>query len=232
MLGYANRAASEVNLPACDAAKIGVFRRFSGGGTVLQGPGCLNYSVILRIPDSVSPASPLQSITGTNQFVMRRHQQALQSLLRATVEIQGHTDLTLLPPLSNLGPPHSCDSQPPAPPHVGQAARLPSFISLPSNSPATPSAAAASSSSTEPFSCASIFQSSNKFLPPPSQQPAYRKSRPHEEFLTNLNLDSEPVKKALRRAWSATEPLAEIPTDAIVHLVRTKYSNPAWNLKL
>src|SRR5690242_14068944 len=52
VLGYANRAALEVDLPACQAHQIGVFRRCSGGGTVLQGPGCLNYSVILRIPES------------------------------------------------------------------------------------------------------------------------------------------------------------------------------------
>ncbi|MDQ3816035.1 MAG: lipoate--protein ligase family protein, partial [Armatimonadota bacterium] len=67
-----------------------VLRRSSGGGTVLQGPGCLNYSLILKIPD----AAPLTGITETNRFVMGRHREALESIVHAPVEIQGHTDLT------------------------------------------------------------------------------------------------------------------------------------------
>ena len=37
------------------AQKIPVFRRCSGGGTVVQGPGCLNYTLVLQI-DEESPA--------------------------------------------------------------------------------------------------------------------------------------------------------------------------------
>ena len=51
VVGYANKVATEVNLDACAAKKLPVFRRCSGGGTVLQGPGCLNYALILRITD-------------------------------------------------------------------------------------------------------------------------------------------------------------------------------------
>jgi lipoate-protein ligase A len=91
VLGYANRAATEADLAACEAHQIGVFRRCSGGGTVLQGLGCLNYSLILRIPES----GALQTITGTNQFILQRQQAALQPLLSAPVEIQGHTDMVM-----------------------------------------------------------------------------------------------------------------------------------------
>src|SRR5262245_44929423 len=49
VLGYANQAAREVNLEACRAAGTPVLRRCSGGGTVLQGPGCVNYSLVLEI---------------------------------------------------------------------------------------------------------------------------------------------------------------------------------------
>src|SRR4051794_12657586 len=52
VLGYANQAAVEADLDACKAHEVGVFRRCSGGGTVLQGAGCLNYSVILQIAES------------------------------------------------------------------------------------------------------------------------------------------------------------------------------------
>src|ERR1041385_179712 len=42
VLGYANALHREVNVAACEAAQIPIMRRCSGGGTVLQGPGCLN----------------------------------------------------------------------------------------------------------------------------------------------------------------------------------------------
>ena len=72
VLGYANKVAREVNLPFCRANGIPVLRRCTGGGTVLQGPGVLNYSLILRMDAS----GPLHSIAATNEFIMERHQQA------------------------------------------------------------------------------------------------------------------------------------------------------------
>ena len=91
VVGYANKAAVEVNLPACAWHRVGVFRRCSGGGTVLQGPGCLNYTLILQIPEH----GWLASISGTNQFIMHRHREAMESLLGRAVIVSGHTDLAL-----------------------------------------------------------------------------------------------------------------------------------------
>jgi len=91
VVGYANRVATEVNLPFCQTNAIPVLRRCTGGGTVLQGPGCLNYSLVLRIAES----SPLQSIPATNAFILKRHQAALSELLQAPVQMQGHTDLAI-----------------------------------------------------------------------------------------------------------------------------------------
>lgn len=91
VLGYANKAATEVNLPACEANQVPVLRRCSGGGTVLQGPGCLNYSLILRIQDTAA----LENITGTNTFIMARQRDALRPLLTGPSSVQGHTDLAL-----------------------------------------------------------------------------------------------------------------------------------------
>jgi lipoate-protein ligase A len=91
VLGYANHAAREVNLPSCQAHNVPVFRRCSGGGTVLQGPGCLNYSLILRIPET----GPLSTITGANNHIMQCNQTALAPLVKADIHIQGHTDLSI-----------------------------------------------------------------------------------------------------------------------------------------
>lgn len=89
VLGYAKHARREVNLEACRSYEIPIRRRCTGGGTVLQGPGCLNYSLVLKI-EAVSP-----SITETNCLIMKRHQQALASLLGERIDVQGFTDLTV-----------------------------------------------------------------------------------------------------------------------------------------
>ena len=47
VLGRSSRAAEEVNLAACESRKVPIRRRNSGGATVLIGPGCLMYSVVL-----------------------------------------------------------------------------------------------------------------------------------------------------------------------------------------
>jgi lipoate---protein ligase len=91
VVGYANQVAREVNLPFCQANGIPVLRRCTGGGTVLQGPGVLNYSLILRFDG----AGPLHSITATNEFILKRHQAALAPVIGKNVEHQGHTDLVI-----------------------------------------------------------------------------------------------------------------------------------------
>jgi lipoate---protein ligase len=87
VLGIANKAELEVN----PSAEVPVFRRCSGGGSVLQGPGCLNYSLVLPI----DRWAELTSITQTNCFIMKRHREAMAALLRAEVGMEGYTDLTL-----------------------------------------------------------------------------------------------------------------------------------------
>jgi lipoate-protein ligase A len=91
VLGYANKAAAEVNLPFCAANRIPVLRRCTGGGAVLQGPGVLNYSLFLRHDN----AGPCRSIAITNHFILDRHCAALTPLLSAPLCRQGQTDLTL-----------------------------------------------------------------------------------------------------------------------------------------
>src|ERR1035438_927009 len=82
VVGYANKAATEVNLPVCRELVIPVLRRCTGGGTVLQGPGVLNYSLILRIDES----GPCHSIPATNQFILERHRDALAGLVQAPID--------------------------------------------------------------------------------------------------------------------------------------------------
>ncbi len=91
VVGYANKVNSEVDTAACRAKGIPIFRRCSGGGAVVQGPGCLNYSLVLNFAENPS----LQTITQTNRFVMQRHRGLFESLLQRPVTIEGHTDLAM-----------------------------------------------------------------------------------------------------------------------------------------
>ncbi len=47
VLGRISKLEEDVNLLAAKKENVPVYRRFSGGGTVVQGPGCLNFSLIL-----------------------------------------------------------------------------------------------------------------------------------------------------------------------------------------
>jgi lipoate-protein ligase A len=91
VLGYANRVQQEVDLNACRERNVPVLRRCSGGGTVLQGHGCLNYSLVLP----VSATGALATIPSTNSFVMQRHGRVLSELLQQPVTVEGITDLAL-----------------------------------------------------------------------------------------------------------------------------------------
>ena len=90
VLGHSNRIAAEVEIDACDRRGIPVLRRMSGGGTVLQGPGCLNYSLILNIA-----AHRLKTIGETFRFVLERHRDCIGNLTGTEPHIAGISDLTL-----------------------------------------------------------------------------------------------------------------------------------------
>jgi lipoate-protein ligase A len=94
VVGYANKVAAEVNVAACETRGIPILRRCSGGGTVVQGPGCLNYALVLRIIAN----GPLHNIGIANQFIMRQNRAAIESAIRnpqSAIAVRGHTDLVI-----------------------------------------------------------------------------------------------------------------------------------------
>ncbi len=73
VLGRGSRLTDDVNLASCERDGVAILRRASGGGTVLQGPGCLSYAFVLPLnwhPD-------LANIRTTNQFILERIATAL-----------------------------------------------------------------------------------------------------------------------------------------------------------
>ncbi len=220
VVGYGNHVAKEVNVPACEASGIPILRRCSGGGTVLQGPGCLNYSLVLRIDEG----GPLKSITLANKFIMERNRKALlylgrdQRLLTSssakaaedrsspTVEVCGHTDLALV----TQGPAGGTSLK-----FSGNAQRRKKNFLL--------------------FHGTYLMQFDigliEKYLRTPSKEPDYRKGRSHKEFLTNLDSPVDMVKHALREEWKAEDLMDAVPHDGIELLARDKYVTKEWNFK-
>lgn len=83
VLGYSSTWSNELN-PRTQTPFI---RRKSGGQTVLQGPGCLNFNLVLK----VNPATGIRTDTAS---AMQKSMQAIQLCLpKEKFEIQGVSDL-------------------------------------------------------------------------------------------------------------------------------------------
>lgn len=88
VLGLAGKVENDVNMDACRRDNIPVMRRMSGGGTVVQGPGCLNFSFILskkKDPDL--------------NDLHRSYRKILGTILEALTQLDVHADFF---PLSDL----------------------------------------------------------------------------------------------------------------------------------
>lgn len=199
VLGYANRLSTHVNEHACRALGIPILRRCSGGGTVLQGPGCLNYALILRIHKH----GPTANTSSTNEFIMHIHRSIIETLLKqytsanepVTVTIEGHTDLAW------NGLKFSGNAQ----------RRRKRFLLFHGT-----------------FLLHMDLQLVEQTLPIPAKQPAYRMNRSHTEFLVNLPIPQMAIKSALATAWHATIPVQNPPMERIQHLAISKYASFDW----
>lgn len=92
VLGRSSRHTQEVNLDACRADGVAVLRRVSGGATILTGPGCLMYALLLNLearPElravdhahvtvlaalaaALHPVAPGARCAGTSDLVVKR----------------------------------------------------------------------------------------------------------------------------------------------------------------
>lgn len=90
VLGRASRVADDVDLAACERDGVSILRRASGGGTVLQGPGCLSYAFVFPLdwhPD-------LMDIRRTNRFILEQMAAGLRRWEPAT-SFRGISDMAI-----------------------------------------------------------------------------------------------------------------------------------------
>jgi lipoate-protein ligase A len=192
VVGYSNRVVSEVNVTACEARGIPIFRRFSGGGTVLQGPGCLNYSLAVKHNPLGIPAE----LKDSYRFVLERH--------RKFCARQARPFRSRASAISLDGRKFSGNAQ-----HRKRLCSLFHGTFLLSFDKAL----------IETHVCYAV-----------KEQPDYRHGA-LEDFLCNLSMKPEDIRRALRRAWGANEQLQKTPSERIEALVDDRYSRKEWNFK-
>jgi lipoate-protein ligase A len=90
ILGRSSRIHDEVDVAACAREAIPVLRRCSGGTSVLIGPGCLMYSVVLSYERNPS----LRMVDIAHRFVLQKVADAVKQFVPSVV-FQGTSDLTL-----------------------------------------------------------------------------------------------------------------------------------------
>jgi lipoate---protein ligase len=89
VLGAGGSIDIDVNEPACRVDGVPLHRRASGGGTVLLGPGCLLFSLVL----SYDRAAELRDVNASYRWVLGKVRDALRPV--AAVEHVGISDLAV-----------------------------------------------------------------------------------------------------------------------------------------
>jgi lipoate---protein ligase len=91
VLGASCRLKENVRVDACQGDGVEVARRSSGGGTVVIGPGALNFSVVLPI----DAAPELKNVDTAQRYVLARTLEAIRAEGMPLAEMLGSGDLTL-----------------------------------------------------------------------------------------------------------------------------------------
>tara|TARA_Y100001935_G_C17298998_1_gene507941 strand:- start:1358 stop:2053 length:696 start_codon:yes stop_codon:yes gene_type:complete len=90
VLGLSKKIEDDVHLDTCKKDGIPILKRCSGGGTVLQGPGCLNYGFVLPI----NQHRDLAGIGTTTSYILSKVQERLEPVVSKT-EQKGISDLVI-----------------------------------------------------------------------------------------------------------------------------------------
>lgn len=175
VLGRIGKPEQDVHVSLAFQDRIPILRRSSGGGTVLQGRGCLNYSLILCIQDHPG----LRDIRKSYQILLQNII-ALLEPLGVHCAIRAVSDLVLLPEEKKF---------------CGNAQRRRRKFLL------------------HHGTILYDFDISlmERYLKIPMSMPEYRRKRSHEDFVANVKVPVNAMKKAFRDYFGISES-QEIPS--------------------
>jgi lipoate-protein ligase A len=199
VLGRSSRADLEVDLSACREANIAVLRRSSGGGTIVAGPGCLMYAVVLDFKTHPQ----LRAVDLAHQHVLEKLAKMLAPHLPA-VSVAGISDLVIRPRPEGTTPidrsvPHKIS---------GNALRVKRNHFL------------YHGTLLYDFDLNRLSQ----LLDSATREPDYRDQRSHFEFVSNLPMKRDELIEALIQGWNAESSLPTWPQQRVADLVRQRYA--------
>ena len=90
VVGRGTNVDKEIDVSACERDAVPIYRRCSGGTSVVAGPGCLMYAVLIGYEEK----RELRSVDVAHQFVMQRMREGLRTLSE-DVEFRGSCDLAI-----------------------------------------------------------------------------------------------------------------------------------------
>lgn len=70
-----------------------------------------------------------------------------------------------------------------------------------------------------------------RYLRAPPREPEYRAGRGHAEFVTNIPIDPQALRRTLPDAFDARKALAQWPRVRVEQLVAQRYGQAAWHLE-
>ena len=193
VLGRSNRVETEVDLTCCRAEGVSVYRRSSGGGTVVVGPGCLCYSLVLPLTADLRHLG----VSHVTTRLMNKTAEGLR-VVQPRIEVCGTSDLVC------VGKKFS-----------GNAQRWlrNSFIHH--------------GTLLFDFDLSKI----ERYLRHPSREPDYRESRRHSEFVGNLAMTSDELKRAITDVWKGA--IAACPQSTLESaraLAESRYKSAEWHI--
>lgn len=197
VLGRSSRL-DEVNQAACRADDVPVLRRPSGGATIVAGPGCLMYAVVLDLDHRPE----LRSVDRAHSYILDKNAAALAPLA-AGIALKGTSDLTLPAAQSNGEPPRKFS---------GNSLRLKRNCLLYHGT----------------ILYDFPLKQLGCWLATPARTPKYRDDRAHETFVTNFPARREAMTAALIDAWKAMKPLTDWPRQRTEELAAGRYASAAW----
>jgi lipoate-protein ligase A len=210
--GRSSRVEQEINVAECARRGIPILRRSSGGASIVAGPGCLMYAVVL----SLKSRPDHRDITRAHQFVLDRLAGAL-SELELRVKCAGTSDLVIAdsvvcPSQSAIRNPQSAMARK----FSGNSLRIKRTHCL--------------------YHGTLLY---NFDLPliatclrTPPRQPAYRAARTHADFLANLSIGRPQLVAAIDAAFPTAGELADVPLARVEELVATRFGRDSWNREL
>lgn len=183
VLGRSSKASVEVRREACRRDGVPVLRRVSGGASVLVGPGCLMYAVVLEADFRLESAGIAAPVDQAHRAVLGRLESALRPYVAGVLRA-GTSDLALA---GAEGEPSRKFS--------GNSLRIKRSHLL------------YHGTILYNFDVTAI----DRWLARPARQPDYRANRSHGQFVANLPLARPQLVAALLGAWRADAPLVDWP---------------------